>query len=388
MSGKNDSIKSNTMKDETTKDNGEVQTTNSRENIAKHLEGREKDTATKIKNAEATRQAFVELENRSVQRLHPIANRIVEAMEYKSQKTGTKITWNGLAQALLLSPGAPTNWKKGKISKETLKRIAGFTGVDFAWLVTGEGEISKELNNARTALGYIGGASIGSASMGLTTASGGLIAGSLGLAAGPIGLAAGAIAAGAMHAIGKKIQNTKLQKALDDLEIENPELVEEIKQEIEEAVEKAAEKTITENIQKTTESGIRLVPLISFVQAGSFKEAILNAQDQFVATYASNLGKSAFALEIVGDSMLPDFKPKDKIIVDPDVTPIPGDFVIAQNGDAEATFKKYKPRGYDEKGKEYFELVALNDDYPTLDSRFQDIQIIATVIDHIRNLRR
>ena len=307
---------------------------------------------------------------------HPIANRIQQAIEYKSKKDNIKLSWNGLSQALGLSPGAPTNWKKGKVSKDTLEKIADFTGVDFAWLVTGEGEMTKELINARTILGYTAGSGLGAIIAG--TVAGGAIA------AGPVGIAAGAIAATAFDVIGKKINNTRLQKALEELENEDPDLVEEIKQDVEEAVEKQ----LIGNIQRTSESKIRLVPLISFVQAGSFKEAIMNAQDEFVATYAGNLGGHAFALEVVGDSMYPEFKAKDKIIVDPDVDPIPGDYVIAQNGSDEATFKKYKPRGFDENGREYFELVPLNDNYPTLDSRFQDIKILATVIDHIRNLRR
>ncbi|MHA3050218.1 S24 family peptidase [Acinetobacter sp. ANC 4639] len=307
----------------------------------------------------------------------PVASRIQQAIEYKSQKDGNKLSWNGLSQALGLSPGAPTNWKKGKVSKNTLEKIAEFTGVDFAWLVTGEGGMVRGLIYGPGVANYTFGSSIGKAMVtGLATGTAGAL--------GPIGLAAGAIAATAFDVISKKMHNTRLQKALEELENEDPDLVEEIKQDVEEAVEKQ----LIGNIQRTSESKIRLVPLISFVQAGSFKEAIMNAQDEFIATYAGNLGGHAFALEVVGDSMYPEFKAKDKIIVDPDIDPIPGDYVIAQNGSDEATFKKYKPRGFDENGREYFELVPLNDNYPTLDSRFQDIRIIATVIDHIRNLRR
>lgn len=308
---------------------------------------------------------------------NPIAQRISKAMDFKSKKDGVKITWNGLSQALEMSPGAPTNWKKGKVSKETLEKIAEYTGVEFAWLVTGEGEMTRSVNNARTALGYIAGTGLGGMAAGV----------SLGAFAGPIGLAAGAIAATAFDVIGKKISNTRLQKELEKLENEEPDLVNEIKQDIENAVEKQLTKNMA-NVQKIQERSIRLVPLISFVQAGSFKEAVLNAQDEFVATYAGDLGKFAFALEVTGDSMFPEFKPGDKIIVDPDIQPMPGDYVIAQNDGHEATFKKYKPRGFDENGREYFELIPINENYPNLDSRFQDIKIIATVIDHIRTLRR
>ncbi|RZG47077.1 S24 family peptidase [Acinetobacter wuhouensis] len=205
--------------------------------------------------------------------------------------------------------------------------------------------------------------------------------------AGPIGAIAGAIAATTFDVLGKKISDERLQSVIKQLENEEPNLVDDLKQDIEIAVKNQLNETLA-NIQKPQDNGIKFVPLISFVQAGSFKEAVINAQEEFVATYAGNLSNDAFALEIVGDSMSPEFKPKDKIIVDPQVSPLPGDYVIAQNGEDEATFKKYKPRGFDESGREYFELVPINENYPTLDSRFQNIKIIATVIDHIRALRR
>lgn len=308
--------------------------------------------------------------------IHPLARRIQAAIDYKAGKDKIKLSWNGLAQALGMSPGAPTNWKKGKVGKDTLEKIAEFTEVDFAWLVTGDGEMTKQVNDARTALGYITGAGLGGA----------IGAAALGITSGGLGVIAGALTASTLDVIGRKLSNNRLQEALEKLENE-PDVVDEIKQDIECVLEKQLIQNNV-NVQKIQESGIRLVPLISFVQAGSFKEAALNAQDEFVATYASDLGQYSFALEIVGDSMSPDFRPGDKIIVDPDVQPMPGDFVIAQNNGHEATFKKYKPRGFDENGREYFELVALNENYPNLDSRFQDIRIIATVIDHIRKLRK
>ena len=307
----------------------------------------------------------------------PIAERIKKAMEYKSKKSGTKVTWNSLSHSLGMSPGAPSNWKKGKASRDTLEKIAEFTEVDFAWLVTGDGEMTKNVNNARTALGYITGAGLGGMAAGV----------SLGAIAGPIGIAAGAITATAFDVIGRKISNTRLQKALDELENEDPNLMPELLQDVENEVEKQLTKNLA-NVQTIQDNKVRFVPIISFVQAGSFKEAVINAQDEFVATYASDLGQYAFALEIVGDSMYPEFKPGDRIIVDPDTQPLPGDFVIAQNDGEEATFKKYKPRGFDANGREYFELIPINENYPKLDSRFQDIKIIATVIDHIRSLRR
>ena len=65
-----------------------------------------------------------------------------------------------------------------------------------------------------------------------------------------------------------------------------------------------------------------------------------------------------------------------------------GDFVIAMvDHESQATFKRYKPCGYDEKlGREYCQLVPLNDFYPTIDSRAVHINIIGVVVKHERKL--
>ncbi len=89
-----------------------------------------------------------------------------------------------------------------------------------------------------------------------------------------------------------------------------------------------------------------------------------------------------FALKIVGDSMEPDFKAGDVIIVDPEIEPAPGEFVVAKNGEHEATFKKYRPTTLAEDGRQHFELIPLNDDYPVMRSIDRHIQIIGTMVEH------
>lgn len=91
----------------------------------------------------------------------------------------------------------------------------------------------------------------------------------------------------------------------------------------------------------------RLVPVISWVQAGSWTSVeSVPAGTQFDEWLPPNpkCGKNGYGLEVVGESMLPDFRPGDKIYVNPDFQPDElktGDLVIvACEGDAEATFKK------------------------------------------------
>jgi SOS-response transcriptional repressor LexA len=141
---------------------------------------------------------------------------------------------------------------------------------------------------------------------------------------------------------------------------------------------------ITANVSRATVGVIR-IPMISYVQAGVWTTVYDNFQpgdaDEFLLT-DMDLSEHAFALEIKGESMLPEFKPGDRVIIDPLVQPNPGDFVVAKNGEDEATFKKYRPRGMNERGDPVFELVPLNDDYPSMRSDQQPIQIIGTMIEH------
>lgn len=133
--------------------------------------------------------------------------------------------------------------------------------------------------------------------------------------------------------------------------------------------------------------GSRRIPLISSVQAGAWTEITDNYAPGDAADWLLtdlDLSAHAFALEIKGDSMMPDFRPGDRVIIDPEVAPSPGDFVVAKNGSTEATFKKYRPRGINERGDQVFELVPLNPDYETMRSDFTPITIIGTMIEHRR----
>lgn len=137
--------------------------------------------------------------------------------------------------------------------------------------------------------------------------------------------------------------------------------------------------------------GSRRIPLISYVQAGHMSEAIDPYQVGDAADWLLTdleLSANAFALRIKGDSMLPDFREGDTVVIDPAVEPIPGDYVVAKNGENEATFKKYRPRGVNERGDTVFELVPLNEDYPSMRSDITPIRIIGTMVEHRRYRKR
>lgn len=133
------------------------------------------------------------------------------------------------------------------------------------------------------------------------------------------------------------------------------------------------------------------IPIISYVQAGCWTESVecrdLDGSIKYITTDL-DVGSRTFAAEIQGDSMQPEFVEGDVVLIDPDEPYRPGDFVMAKNGDHEATFKKYKSRGNTSDGHELFDLVPLNDSYPTLHSDICQIKIIGTMIEHRRCRRR
>ena len=136
---------------------------------------------------------------------------------------------------------------------------------------------------------------------------------------------------------------------------------------------------------------VREFPVISHIQAGSLTE-ISNPYgpgDGFDVEFGEDdVSQWAFFLEIKGDSMLPDFRPGDRVLIDPEVSPNPGDYVAAKNTKLGATFKKYRVRGINESGQEIFDLVPLNPDYPVMRSDEHHLEIIGTMVEHRRKFRR
>lgn len=136
--------------------------------------------------------------------------------------------------------------------------------------------------------------------------------------------------------------------------------------------------------------GTSRIPLLTSIQAGAWKEIESQFQPSDAETWLitdCTISSHAFALRIVGNSMEPKFTAGDVVIIDPAVAPSPGDFVVARNGKQEATFKKYRPRGIDAQGNTVFELVPLNDDYPTMRSDQEHISILGVMMEH-RQFRR
>ncbi len=119
------------------------------------------------------------------------------------------------------------------------------------------------------------------------------------------------------------------------------------------------------------------VPIISWVQAGDWAEVIdpflPGLAEEWIYTTATK-HPNAFALVVHGDSMEPEFVEGDIITIDPEKEAINGNYVIASNGEDEATFKQLV---FD--GSSVF-LKPLNPRYPIKDMTGIEFRIIGVVV--------
>lgn len=143
----------------------------------------------------------------------------------------------------------------------------------------------------------------------------------------------------------------------------------------------------TSNVEEAARR--KRVPLISWVQAGQpvSVEDWTHPGDppEWVNVYETAPSDNAFALRVVGDSMVSDnpdshsFPPGTVLIVDPSRACDPGDFVIAKDVETQqANFKKLV-----QDGGRWF-LKPLNRDYPTVEIDDPALRVIGRVVEFYR----
>lgn len=146
-----------------------------------------------------------------------------------------------------------------------------------------------------------------------------------------------------------------------------------------------------EMLVKKTKKHSHLIPLLDARHACDIRLYVKANQDYalledaFISVSAALLPKvseAAFALKMVDESMTPDIRVNDVLVVDPTVLPNPGDYVAAELVKRqEIIIRQYKKLSY---ALEEFELRALNDNWPN--SKVTDgleITIIGKVIQKI-----
>lgn len=120
---------------------------------------------------------------------------------------------------------------------------------------------------------------------------------------------------------------------------------------------------------------VRQIPIISWVQAGDWKEAVEEVATDYVFTDLPN--QNMFALQVQGDSMEPKFNDGDIIIIDPDAECEHDAYVVVMNGEGEATFKQLKIY------KGVYVLHPLNDKYSEKIVDSKEIRCIGRAVQKI-----
>lgn len=132
----------------------------------------------------------------------------------------------------------------------------------------------------------------------------------------------------------------------------------------------------------------RMAPLLSWEASAAWPDrpSPPGGAHPPLVTHAET-GVRVFALAIEDESMSPEFAPGDHVIVDPDVTPQAGDFVVARSADDDAPALRLY-RALERHDGEAAELVPLNAAWPTRQiDRRQPGRVVGTMVEHRRYRR-
>jgi SOS-response transcriptional repressor LexA len=139
-----------------------------------------------------------------------------------------------------------------------------------------------------------------------------------------------------------------------------------------------------------------LIPLLKYQQVCDLNVSIIELCEQaqlenisFISVSAlllSHLSEDAFALEVIDESMIPELRVNDILVIDPKYKPGPGDYVLVKIAKSEAVICQYKKLSY---SSSEFELITLNDNWPNLKvSDDIEVNILGTVLQNIRSYNK
>jgi SOS-response transcriptional repressor LexA len=132
----------------------------------------------------------------------------------------------------------------------------------------------------------------------------------------------------------------------------------------------------------STLRGVR-IPMVSSKVAG--KSPIRPDYPDRITVYC-NASPAAFAMDVCDDAMEPRLHKGDRVVVEPNLAPHPGNIVAVRVPDHDcAIVRKY--RGLEPtKGKRAFEVLPLVADFPTYSSRNTEMQWLGVCIERHESL--
>jgi phage repressor protein C with HTH and peptisase S24 domain len=121
------------------------------------------------------------------------------------------------------------------------------------------------------------------------------------------------------------------------------------------------------------------VPLLGFAQAGAggfFDDAgFPSGQGWDLIELPVRAGDTAYALQVQGDSMLPVYRDRDVLIVEPGATVHKGDRVVVKTASGEVMAKVLSRRTPRE-----IELLSINPEHPVREVAMKDVEWLARIV--------
>jgi len=147
---------------------------------------------------------------------------------------------------------------------------------------------------------------------------------------------------------------------------------------------------LTDNVQgelsQSSGSGSRFIPVLKIDDAAQAKE-LLNAGSGLLKTIVvdefnkSHTSQYLFAVQLEDSSMQPEFNVGDVVVIDAELKPNPGDYVLAYL----ATKKQTALRKYGEADECLFQLLASNELWATVSVKnTDDVMVVGVMIEHRR----
>lgn len=150
---------------------------------------------------------------------------------------------------------------------------------------------------------------------------------------------------------------------------------------------------LSDDVQvKKTNRPSHLIPLLDHQQACDAKShtVAIHAHDSFgdivfisvSCALLPKLSSESFALKMTDESMMPEIRVGDLLVIDPLISPQPGDFVVVKvDGQQEVIISQYKMLSY---ASSDFELLTLNDNWPNIKVTEElSLAILGTVLQNI-----
>lgn len=141
----------------------------------------------------------------------------------------------------------------------------------------------------------------------------------------------------------------------------------------------------------SSSNAIRVMPIITLDKAHLYESAL--DQENILEDIKTKIiidnvlgrtpGQNSFAVLLTDNSMEPEFNKNDLIIVDTDVKPNPGDFVVAHIPNNAKNFLRKYSESYS--SDSIYQLLPNNDLWPVIEVKaHSDAIMIGTVIEHRR----